>query len=556
VRFFGTEFEKRLRTLHRAELEKSPELRREFKRRRKTESSVRAKRGRNLFALVLFTFLFFLMVQGKSDLSWALAIVALWATGTAFKWGHQWFQQFYASEDLVVLNFLPLNDRQIFQFQLRQYLRGAGWIFWELLLAYLVLTLLSAEKRPPAFALAMAGVGQAILVLALALHAASYLHILPLGTLAGLFRMTAIVLVVMGVQEVPFTNAFVRATEWFLPTGWINYMLLNTNKDSAVLALCIPICAIIYLAKFAFDRLRAFYSLEGFEIIPGPTHIRAEEEDELSVAQFNQRAGPTEIEDRIAARHFLEGVNWNLRGALEKLVARFLSPRERVVTEFLVAQDPGWTRSLKWSFWVWLVVTLVVLSFGNTGMIVFFGAYLLGMATLPPLFGGEWRGMRQSSTGGIFIPGYSLYPITFNEIARILFKVNVVRILAATPFIVIFGAIAALKLGHSSLDGAIVGSKLIGTLLCLQPFLLLLPISGTTNDFSRMGAMWTIAFVLVLLTIIVAALGIFLSDTFLGVAVSFVIVLLLSILLFAMYRKAYRSGGFDLLNARARADIA
>jgi hypothetical protein len=554
VTFSAREFEKKLRALHRAELDRSPELHREFKRRRKSESAMRSRLGRHVLMPVFWTAIFFAMIHRRNDVAWAAGIIALWSAGTALKWAHHWFHQFYASEDLVVLNQLPLNDRQIFQFQLRRYFGGAGWVAWELLLGYVVLSFLPNDG-PQSYALALAALGQTVLVLALAIHAASYLHMLPMGTLAGLFRMTAIVLLVLGMQGFEYTPALVRATEWFLPTGWINYMLLQSGRDWAVLALLIPIAAIIYLARFSFERLRSFYSLEGFEIVPGPAHAAAAQNDELTPASFSQRVGPTEITDRIASRYFLEGVNWNLRGGLEKLVGRLLNPRERVITEFLVAHDPGWTRSLKWSFWVWMIVSLLVAGFGKSfGTVVFFGAYVLGAATLP-LFAGDWRGMRQSPTGGMFMPGYSLYPISFNEMARIFIKVNLVRMLAASPLIVTFAALGAHQLGHSALGGAMIGAKLIVLLVCLQPLLALLPISSTTNDTSRMLGIWLLVFMPLILVILAAALGVFLSDTKLGVLVSYALMLMLSSLIFVVYRRAYRAGRFDLLNLRSRSEI-
>jgi hypothetical protein len=554
VTFTAREFEKKLRALHRTELDRSPELRREFKRRRKSESALRSRIGRNLLMPIFWSAIFFAMIHRRSDIAWAAGIIALWSAGTALKWAHHWFHQFYASEDLVVLNQLPLNDRQIFQFQLRRYFGGAGWVAWELLLGYLVLSFLPGDGSKP-YALALAALGQTVLVLALAIHAASYLHMLPMGTLAGLFRMTAVVLLVLGMQGFEYTPALVRATEWFLPTGWINYMLLQSNRDWAVLLLAIPIAAIIYLARFSFERLRSFYSLEGFEIVPGPSHAAATDNEELTAASFGQRAGPTEITDRIANRYFLEGVNWNLRGGLEKFVGRLLSPRERVITEFLVAQEPGWTRSLKWSFWVWMIVSLLVAGFGKSfGTVVFFGAYVLGAATLP-LFAGDWRGMRQSAAGGMFMPGYSLYPISFNEMARIFIKVNLVRILAASPLVVSFAALGAHQLGHSALGGAMIGTKLILLLICLQPLLALLPISSTTNDTSRMLGIWLLVFLPLILVILAAALGVFLSDTKLGVIASYALLLMLSTLMFVVYRRAYRAGRFDLLNPRSRSEI-
>ena len=114
--FSSREIEKKLRALHRAELEKEPELRREFKRKRKSESAARSRVGRNLLMPVFWAAVFFAVVHRQKDVPWAAAIIALWAAGTALKWAHHWFQQFYASEDLVVLNLLPLNDGQIFEF--------------------------------------------------------------------------------------------------------------------------------------------------------------------------------------------------------------------------------------------------------------------------------------------------------------------------------------------------------------------------------------------------------------------------------------------------------
>jgi len=543
--------EARLRAAHRRERQKSPELLREFKRNRKSGHSAFARGARHLLMPLFWAFIFYGTIQRQHDVQWAASIVALWAAGTALKWGHEWFQQFYASDSLVVLNLLPLDDRQIFQFQLRRYFAGAGWIAWELLLGYGVLCLLQADQSPPLTAFVIAAVVQAALVLALALHAASYLHMLPLGTVAGLFRMTAIVLLILGVQGLEVTKTLVTATEFFLPTGWTNYVLLQSSRDWSILALGIPIAAIIYLSRYSFDRLRSYYSLEGFEILPGPPSSVGGDEDELTAASFH-RAGPTEIEDRVRARYFLEGVDWNLSGALEKFIARFLSPRERIVTEFLVAHDPGWTRSLKWSFWVWLIACVVVLGFGQFGgTIVFFAAYVLAAASLP-VFGGEWKAMRQTPTGGVFLPGYSLYPVAFNEIARILLKVNLVRIGAASPFVISFAALAAYKLQHSPYIGAIIGVKLLCVLVSVQPLFLLVPISSTTNATSRMTVIWFLVFAPVLLVMVAAIVGVFITTTFLGVVGACTLLLLLATFLFAIYRRAYRKGRFDLLSERTR----
>ena len=546
--------ENRLRAAYSASLERSPELRREVRRSRRRGKGAAHRLGKNLLMPLFWACIFLAVVHKRGNLQWASAIIALWAAGTACKWAHQWFQQFYASEDLVVLNLLPLNDAQIFRFQLRRYLAGAAWIAWDLFLCYGVLAFLRGADGPPLYALFVAALAQSVLVLALAIHAASFLHMLPLGALSLLFRATALGLLFLGLRGLELTPPFIHATEWFLPTGWVNYVLLQSDRDWSIFALAIPIGAIIYLARYSFDRLRAFYSLEGFEFVPGPSHLSVQDMPELDPDSVNRRAGPTEIEERIRARYFLEGVNWNLGGPLEAFIGRLLPPRERVVTEFLVAQNPGWTRSFKFSFWIWLIACGVVLALGRYGgTIVFFAAYVLGAASLP-VFGGEWRGMRQTAAGGVFIPGYSLYPISFNEIARIFIKVNLVRTCAAAPFIISFAALAAYTLKHPPFTGAIIGAKMIGILLAIQPMIVLFPISATTNATYRMLSVWIFIFAPLFIALLAACLGVFIGGTVFGVSASYALLLLFSFLIFVIYRRAYRKGRFDLLSARARGE--
>jgi hypothetical protein len=195
---------------------------------------------------------------------------------------------------------------------------------------------------------------------------------------------------------------------------------------------------------------------------------------------------------------------------------------------------------------------LDVVGFGQYGgTIVFFAAYVLGAATLP-IFGGEWKAMRQAAAGGIFIPAYSLYPVSFNEIAGILLKVNLVRICAASPFIISFATLAAYKLDHSPLVGAIIGAKLLAVFLSVQPLFVLVPISGTTNATSRMTATWFLVFAPILLVMIALVVAVFITGTVLGVLAACSLLFFLAACLFAVYRRAYRKGSFDLLSERAR----
>jgi len=551
VNLVWREFERKWRALYRAELKGQPELRKRIKQQRKSRGGAAMELTRH-FVIPLFWCSIFLSVAGKQhDLELPAAAVALWAAGAAFRWGHHWFQQFYASEDLVVLNFLPLDDAKIFRFQLRRYLASAGWLVWELSLAYLVLALIEGVNAPPFYQLLLAGLLQAVLVVALALHLASWVHMIPLGTLGVLLRLSAIGLLIFGVQRPDLGIYFTQATEWFLPTGWVNYALFRSTQDPTVYALLLPILALIYLARYSFHRLRIHYSLAGVEIVPARSAVPPDE-DELTGQNAGPRPGPTEIEDRITARRFLEGLNWEIAGSIERFVARCLSARERIITEFLVAGNPGWTGGLKVSFWIWAAACVVVLTLGQFGgTIIFFSAYVLATTSLP-LFGGSWRGMRRSATGGMYLPAFSVYPITFNSIALILLKVNLIRIAAASPFILTFSTLAAFRLNESPLSGTIIAAKLLAILVCVQPLFALFPISNTTNDTSR-GRMTTSLLLLVPMLFVMfgAAFAVCVSTNPLAIFGSYAILVLLSSLILLGYRSAYRRGKFDLLTERS-----
>ncbi len=544
------EFERRWRTLYRAELKKNPDLPKAARRSQKGGAGALPRVARRILLPIFWCSLFLNFAGHNTGFQLPAAALALWAAGTAFRWGHQWFQQFYASEDLVVLHFLPLNDAQIFRFQLRRYLGSAGWLFWEIGLAYLALAFIEGPNPPSVSQLLVAGILQSGLVIALAVHLASWVHLIPLGSLGALLRLSAVTLLLFGAQQSELSGYFTQSTEWFLPTGWVNYVLLRAGQDPIIYALLLPVLALIYLARFSFLRLRSFYSLAGVEIL-SPRSAALAHDEELTDQNTGRRAGPTEIEDGVLARRFLEGLNWELTGPLERFVARCLTPRQRIITEFLVAGSPGWTQGWKVSFWIWLATSIVVLVLGQLGgTITFFATYVLATSSLP-IFGGNWRGMRLSASGGMYLPAFSVYPITFNSIAMIFLKVNLVRIMAASPLIVSFATLAAFRLDQPPLIGAFNALRLLGILICVQPLFILFPLSNTTNYTSTgKTALKLLVLVPVLLVMFGAAFAIFTSPGGGMVLASYAILLLLSVLLFAIFRRAYRLGDFDLLSER------
>lgn len=545
--------DKRLQTAYRAEVAESPALRREVRKRRKRSNSTGAQITRRLLPPIIWILIPASILVKESDARVALAIISLWTAGAAFRAGQQWFQRFYASEELVFYHLLPLNDEQIFSLQKRRYLFSFGWFLWELLIAYLALGMFDSAARPAWYALPIAALLQTCLTMAMGVHLASLLPMLPLGMISGLLKLAAIILFFTAMNKTVLVDSFVRFSEWFFPTGWLNYALVQVTQhgDLVSAVMLVPLLALIVAVRYSWQRLRGFYSLEGFEIVPTSNGgTLAPEEEELTSSSFGRR-GPTEIEDNILGGSFIKGVNWDESGWFEKLASRFLTARERVLTEFLVAQKPGWTKRLRMTLVVWAICCVVVLLFGGYGgTLIFFTGYVLITASLP-LFGGDWRGLRQTPSGNVFLPGFSVFPISFNEIARILVKINLLRILAVAPLLVSFAATAAFELGFTVLSGITIGAEIILLILCLQPVLILMPISKSTNDTSRMKAIWVFVFLPLLMAVIGLSAAIFFSKSFFHQFVLFGLVLALSWFTFLLYRWSYRKGKFDLLSERS-----
>jgi hypothetical protein len=152
----------------------------------------------------------------------------------------------------------------------------------------------------------------------------------------------------------------------------------------------------------------------------------------------------------------------------------------------------------------------------------------------------------------MYLPAFSVYPITFNSIALILLKVNLIRIAAASPFILTFSTLAAFRLNESPLSGTIIAAKLLAILVCVQPLFVLFPISNTTNDTSRRRMTTSLLLLVPMLFVMFgAAFAVCVSANPLAIFGSYAILVLLSSLILLGYRSAYRRGKFDLLTERS-----
>ena len=542
-------FENRIRRLLRVELAGNPDLRKQVRNARKPRPATNEQFRLRLLFCLLAAVVFVGFSNKIRNVEFALAIISLWSAGAVFRKAQLWFQTFYASEDLVALNLLPLSDEQIFRIQSRKFALQFGWIFLELTLLYLAVGLVPQPSNLLLLAPVIA-LFQTALIFSLSLHAVVFLFALPLGAIASVLRASAILFLFFGPHIQSFVPYLVQFSYWFFPTGWVNYALMQSlfREDWITTLLLFPLAAIVYAGIYSWHRLRAFYNLEGLELMPHPAMLG-------DAAQVTSR-GATEIQDTIGEGAFLRSLDWPESGRLEKWISKSLPARDRMVLEFLVAEDPGWTRSFRNALWTFGFGALIVYLFGQYGgLVVFVPAYLIALAAVP-LFGGEWRGLQVLPSTGVMLPLHALYPVSLKEMTRVMLRVNIFRTIVAAPLLLAFGLLAAWKLGDPLLMGWKLTCKILGLFLALQPLLVLLPISKSANYNASRSWLHLIANITMLLAVMLLSIAFFFAPKPLHTFFLLVSVFGISLLLHGLYRRAFNRGRLDLLHARAAASGA
>src|SRR5437762_360552 len=121
-----------------------------------------------------------------------------------------------------------------------------------------------------------------------------------------------------------------------------------------------------------------------------------------------------------------------------------------------------------------VIVTLLV----NTPYtLIYIGPCLVGGILALPMFGGTWPGFSGWASAGKLAPLYSSVPIGYGETSWLILKANTVRILCASPFVVICGAALGWRMLSDMYSGILLATELTFLLLALQPVAILLKYS-------------------------------------------------------------------------------
>jgi hypothetical protein len=486
-----------------------------------------------------------LAVQSRS-VEQVIAIIVLWQLASLFMRASILNATLYFSPALRVFDYLPISEEKIFKAQWHTFLRGSLWSALDFSILYCVL----ASKT---------GGGIYSIVTAVALGMVEWFFIVAFAVLLTVmgvrrffyylcvfFTLSAFGLLYFLPNKQAIAHWISVMAYWVPPVGWLVHAMGITPSRGILLDLlpCVLSAIILMIFPFAYQRVRQQYRLSETIILQGMRMISSPmaglgEYPEVA-ARFTEQAA--DAVTRIKEGELQAGLDWNRLGLIERFVARMLTERERMITDYLVAGNPAWTAALR-GFAILLIVLLVgawLFSSGSVpgGLLAIWAFLVLGT------FAGKWRGFAAPQGAGLQSPFYALYPIDIWELVRLLLKINLLRFLFCLPFILGAGfLLSKLAPGLNITVLSVMKFLIIG--FSSHPFLAIAQISPGTNDGQKARIVFTaLVFLIVIVTSVIIIL---VSTTLAVVSITGLILAALSFGTLSLYARFYNNNRFDLV---------
>lgn len=257
---------------------------------------------------------------------------------------------------------------------------------------------------------------------------------------------------------------------------------------------------------------------------------------------------------QVSYEHISERPSWEKAGWIEKFVAHSLNTHERIVAEFMLAQNVAdWSKRWRTAALI-SAVGVIVTALAPLPPYILFLPMVAGGLWGAPLFGGIWPGFNGAPTFGGVIPTYAVFPVGYGEISRVMFKANTIRILVWAPLLIAYATVLATRLGNGSSYGLVLGIDGTVLALALQPVMITAHFSSGTND-TRQVNHHTAAFfafaIFLLIPTIAGTVVLFVADSLLIRSGAVTGVLGCTMLAWVAYMRLFNRGRIDLLS-RAR----
>lgn len=543
--------ERSIRKQARRELRESPLLWEDYRQHRtrwwRRNRNLRAALGSAGFLAVL------LFAVGSSGRPLALLnVVALYASGTALFRCVTYYGRVLCGYDRAVLIALPVLDDDYLQHETHVFFRSWAGALTVFVLAYGAYATVYGKLWHDWSAVLVAAILQTLTAICIGTAVVAYRP-----TWAGASTIIPFYGLMIACLYLPEDGLrFLWSATLITPAGWVahGFAALVGGPGSAERFFLIPAFVVSAALPFAWRRLRSRFAMElaspgdWFETIGAPNLYDTGELAPAADAPGDSQLAHTDL--RLA--QVLQGRDWDRMGWIERAVGSWLTGRQKVVAEFMLADDLGtWSKKWRTATIVTMVGTvLTVATQSLPSWIVFLPMVVAGFMAAPVL-GGSWQGFKGTFTSGFILPVYASFPLGYGEISRVMLKTNLIRIVTWAPLAIVYAAALARRLGYSFEYGSLIGLDVVLLLLVLQPLMAAGHFSSGTNDTRQLNWHTFLFFggaLVLLVSMLVAAFMMFIVPTLLVQALAVSALLAMSTTAWAAYKWLLEHGQIDLLS--------
>jgi hypothetical protein len=571
VKLHSPAFEKSLRRRVKITVRGSPQLRREYRAAKKAvRRHLRVDRFIRPIASLALGFFVGFITQATGHPLIGLAIISFWGLITWSLLAQNILTLLYQADDIPALAFLPVSEIFIFRWEMQKFFRqNALPSLLDQIAGFGALALYLHFSWAQWILAMVLAVFAWLLLLALALFCAVWFPRLKYTIISSCLMIFVglgaySVCRGMGPVALHFMDGITPSLNVILPTGWVPslFQLFLSDGSKLVTILIIPIALMLSTVRNSIEllrsrlQLREYLAPEATDQVPEAAD-RVPEKDISSGAAREEaarvtRLGITAIEEIIQSRQFLLPVRSS--GWVENHLWNWLTPRERSVAEFAFPSGYPITKPWLKIFRNSLLAVLLGFACGQVNQTLGVCTFVFGLIiTACQILGQVWTNgaaFESFLNNGINLQRYVLYPVTFTDLSRTLFKSSVIQL----PFLTLYTVACLLLFDYLNaipLTFCLVIGLKAGPLVFASRFITIaLAFSSGTNDSAR----WRFRnFALVFLFIGGAitfvglgGTGLFISNTLLGWLL-WLAALLDAYVVLRIYGWFYHANCFDLM---------
>ena len=546
--------EKRVREVARDEMRLDKALWKDYKRHRKSWLRRKLEAGNMLLSILpLFWVLIFAGVRehGKETI---LVAIALYATATSLFRGMNFRLNVVGGYDRALFLHFPVSDNDFLKYEWKKFVRSWLGAFCVFLLAYWIVALRSDLVPENLEQVLLAAVLQTLCGAALSMWVPTFFPRLKIVSSAIPIYFLTFFCLWLPAPAIEFLWSSVL----LVPAGWISHFFASSGGAASraeklliapAAAICLTLPIALHIARKALSAELDRQTRDGSDKLE-QMFAAAETPDEAAPDPMFPPQAPLQV----SYEHISERPSWETAGWIEKLVARSLNAKERIVADFMLAQNVGdWSKRWRTAA-LMSAVGVIVTALAPLPPWMWFLPMVAGGLWGAPLFGGIWPGFNGAPTFGGVIPTYAVFPVGYGEISRVMFKANAIRIFVWAPLLIAYATVLAARLGNGPRYGLVNGILGVALALALQPLMITAHFSAGTND-TRQTNLHTLAFfglaIFLLVPAIASVVGLFVADSLLIKSVAAVGVLVCTLLAWTAYMRLFNRGRIDLLS-RAR----